>query len=310
VIVSAGYIGLEMAEALTARGLAVTQVEMLPEVLPTVDPELGRLIHARLTDAAVDVATGTRVQSISDAPTAPGARLVVTGSGGLRQAADLVLVVRPDAAVARTAGVRLGPTSAVIVDQHMATGVPHVWAAGDCVTTRHRLLGDTYLPLGTTAHKQGRVAGENAAGGHRAYPGSLGTLVVKVFDLVIARTGLRDADAAAAGYKPKTTTAVATDRTGYYPGAHPLTIRVTGDQATGRLLGVQLAGHLSGEVAERIDAAAAAIHAGLTVDQVSDLDLSYTPPLGTAWDALQIAAQTWQQTTAGQRTPARQATAR
>ena len=175
----------------------------------------------------------------------------------------------------------------------MATGLPHVWAAGDCVITHHRLLGTTYLPLGTTAHKQGRVAGENALGGNVRFAGSLGTQVVKVFDLVAARTGLREHEAVAAGFAPVTTTATPDDHKAYYPGAHPITIRVTGDQHTGRLLGAQLIGARGTETAKRVDTYATALFHGMTVDAMSELDLSYTPPLGSPWDAVQMATQAW-----------------
>jgi NADPH-dependent 2,4-dienoyl-CoA reductase/sulfur reductase-like enzyme len=161
------------------------------------------------------------------------------------------------------------------------------------VVTHHRLLGQTYLPLGTTAHKQGRVAGENALGGSREYAGSLGTQVVKIFDHAAARTGLRDWEATAAGYQPLTIAAQADDHKAYYPGSHRIAMRVTGDRVTGRLLGMQLFGHRHAEIAKRIDIAATAIHHAMTVDAVSDLDLSYTPPLGSPWDAVQMAAQTW-----------------
>ena len=134
-----------------------------------------------------------------------------------------------------------------------------MFAAGDCVITHHRLLGETYLPLGTTAHKQGRVAGENALGGNRAFAGSLGTQVVKIFDQAAARTGLRDHEAAPAGFDPVTVAAQADDHKAYYPGSHRITLRVTGDRATGQLLGLQLFGHKNAEIAKRIDIAAAAI---------------------------------------------------
>lgn len=167
-------------------------------------------------------------------------------------------------------------------------------AAGDCVTTHHRLLGTTYLPLGTTAHKQGRIAGENALGGTREFAGSLGTQIVKVFDLVAARTGIRDLEATAAGFDPTTGASEADDHKAYYPGSHKIAMRYTGDRRTGQLLGVQLVGHLGSEIAKRIDIPATAIFNQMTVDALSDLDLSYTPPLGAPWDALQAGAQAWQ----------------
>ena len=298
-IVGAGYVGLEMAEALTECGLAVTQVEMLPEVLPTVDPPLGALVRAELLAHGVDVVTNTTVTRIARAGTAHG-RLIVDGADAehrpLQWAVDLVLVVvgvRPDTELLVRAGATTGARGAITVDETMATALPHVWAAGDCVTTHHRLLGSAYLPLGTTAHKQGRVAGENAVGGSARFAGSLGTQVVKVFDLVAARTGLRDAEAAAAGYSPATTQASPDDHKAYYPGAHPITIRITGDLPTHRLLGAQLVGHLCTETAKRVDIYATAAFHAMTVDAVGDLDLSYTPPLGSPWDAVQVAAHTW-----------------
>jgi NADPH-dependent 2,4-dienoyl-CoA reductase/sulfur reductase-like enzyme len=300
VIVGAGYIGLEMAEALSARGLAVTQVEQLPEVLPTVDPQLGALVRALLEARGVTVRAGTAVREITlAAPGAPGRlRVGAVGADGTPASvhADLVLVVtgvRPETSLAASAGVTLGARGAIQVDRAMRTGVPGVYAAGDCVITHHRLLGETYLPLGTTAHKQGRVAGENAAGGHREFAGSLGTQVVKVFDQAAARTGLRDHEAAAAGFDPVTVASEGDDHKAYYPGSHRIHMRFTGDRATGRLLGVQLFGHKDAEIAKRVDIAAAAIFHGMKVDEVSDLDLSYTPPLGSPWDTIQLGAQAW-----------------
>ena len=300
VIVGAGYIGLEMADALVTRGLSVTQMEQLPEVLPTVDPGLGTLVHGQLARHGVDVLTGTTVRQVSRAASADAGRLRVDATTAAGQAvtrpADLVLVVvgvRPDADLAASAGAATGIRGAITVDRAMRTSLPDVLAAGDCVTTWHRLLGDSYLPLGTTAHKQGRVAGENALGGNREFAGSLGTQVVKVFDHAAARTGLRDHEAVRAGFDPVTVESQADDHKAYYPGSHRITMRVTGDRATGRLLGMQLFGHRHAEVAKRIDIAATAIFHSMTVDAMSDLDLSYTPPLGSPWEAVQMGAQAW-----------------
>ncbi len=300
VIVGAGYIGLEMADALTTRGLSVTQMEQLPEVLPTVDPELGAVVHAELVARGVEVLTGTTVREISRARPGRAGRLQVdaTAADGtaVTRPADMVLVVvgvRPDSGLAAEAGADLGVRGTIAVDRRMRTSLPDVFAAGDCVVTHHRLLGETYLPLGTTAHKQGRVAGENALGAAREFAGSLGTQVVKIFDQAAARTGLRGYEAAAAGYDPVTIGFEADDHKAYYPGSHRICMRFTGDRTTGRLLGVQLFGHRNAEVAKRIDIAATAIFHGMTVDAISDLDLSYTPPLGSPWDAIQMGAQAW-----------------
>jgi NADPH-dependent 2,4-dienoyl-CoA reductase/sulfur reductase-like enzyme len=300
VIVGAGYIGLEMADALTTRGLRVTQLEQLPEVLPTVDGQLGALVRAELETRGVTVLTGTAVKEISRAQgSEPGplhVEAVAADGAPVTVHAGLVLVVtgvRPETSLAVSAGAALGARGAISVDTAMRTGLPGIYAAGDCVITRHRLLGETYLPLGTTAHKQGRVAGENAAGGSREFAGSLGTQVVKIFSHAAARTGLRDHEAAAAGFDPVTIGSEADDHKAYYPGSHRIAMRFTGDRTTGRLLGVQLFGHKDAEIAKRIDIAATAIFHGMTVDQVSDLDLSYTPPLGSPWDAVQAGAQAW-----------------
>jgi NADPH-dependent 2,4-dienoyl-CoA reductase/sulfur reductase-like enzyme len=300
VIVGAGYIGLEMADALTTRGLQITQMEQLPEVLPTVDAPLGVKVRAQLTVRGVEVLTGTTVNRISRASPGAAGRLQVeaTAADGspVTRTADAVLVVvgvRPDSELAAEAGADLSARGAIMVDQGMRTGLPDVFAAGDCVITHHRLLGQTYLPLGTTAHKQGRVAGENALGGHRQFAGSLGTQVVKIFDQAAARTGLRDHEAIAAGFDPVTVQSEADDHKAYYPGSHRITMRVTGDRATGRLLGLQMFGHKHAEIAKRVDIAATAIFHGMTIDGLSDLDLSYTPPLGSPWEAVQMGAQAW-----------------
>src|SRR6478752_9906810 len=178
VIVGAGYIGLEMADALTVRGLRVTQMEQLSAVLPTVDPGLGALVQAELASSGVEVLTGTTVQAISTAPPGGSGRLQVQAAAAdgtaVTRTTDMVLVVvgvRPEAALAADAGATLGSKGAVAVDPMMRTGLPDIFAAGDCVITHHRLLGETYLPLGTTAHKQGRAAGENALGGNREFAG-------------------------------------------------------------------------------------------------------------------------------------------
>jgi len=182
----------------------------------------------------------------------------------------------------------------------MRTNLPDVLAAGDCVQTWHRLLeAPTYLPLGTTAHKQGRIAGETAVGGTAEFAGSLGTQVVKVFELAVARTGLRDQDAAAAGLDPVTVGSVEFDHKAYYPGAYRLHLRITGDRPSGRLLGAQLLGDQRAQVAKRIDIPATALFHHITIQGLSDLDLSYTPPFGSPWDAVQMAAQTWTRNTRG-----------
>ena len=284
--------------ALAHRSVAELEAAGIRLLLDTTATDIdtgarGRLIRDRLTEAGVDVFTDTAVHRVGH----HAGRLRVRGDRGFDRSTDLVLVVvgvRPDTKLASTAGLRLGAHGAIEVDRWMRTGVPHVWAAGDCVVTHDRLLGTSYLPLGTTAHKQGRVAGENAIGGNREFAGVLGAQVVKVFDLAAARTGLRDVHARDAGFSPWSVDSEADDHKAYYPGARSIRMRVTADAGTGRLLGMQMVGHKDAAVAKRIDIAAAAIHHGMTVGELADLDLSYTPPLGSPWDAVQMAAQTWE----------------
>jgi NADPH-dependent 2,4-dienoyl-CoA reductase/sulfur reductase-like enzyme len=203
-IVGGGYIGLEMADVLTLRGLPVTVVKHGSFTLKTVDPSLGSLVRAELEQHGVIVATGIQVQQI----TTQQGQLCVSGTGGFEAYADLVLVavgVEPRTELAQSIGAELGAHDAIRVSRTMATSVPDVFAAGDCVETWHRIVQQlTYLPLGTTAHKQGRVAGENAVESERLFAVTLGTQVVKVFDQVVARTGLREHEAREAGFDPLT----------------------------------------------------------------------------------------------------------
>ena len=176
----------------------------------------------------------------------------------------------------------------------MRTNLPDVFAAGDCVETHHRLLDvPTYISLGTIAHKQGRVAGENAIGGNRIFAGVLGTQSLKVFDLAIARTGLSERDARKARFDPVTVGLEANDHKAYYPAAAPLRIHLTGDRRTGRLLAGQILGNRRAEISKRIDIIATAIFQDASVDYLNDLDLSYTPPFSSPWDPVQMAAQAW-----------------
>jgi NADPH-dependent 2,4-dienoyl-CoA reductase/sulfur reductase-like enzyme len=293
VIVGGGYIGLEMAEAFTARGLIVTVIEQAPTVMPTVDIELGRVLGEELRRHDVQVVNDVTVKAVHQEVDG----LTVAGQPSFAVTADLVLVVvgvRPDTDLAVAAGVQTGVRGAIRVDRRMRTNLPDVLAAGDCVETWHRLLQKpTYLPLGTTAHKQGRVAGDTAVGGDREFAGSLGTQVVKVFELAVARTGLRDPEAQAAEFDPLTVGSVQYDHKAYYPGAHQLHLCITGDRMSGHLLGAQLVGDHRAEVAKRIDIPAGALFHHTTVEALNDLDLSYTPPFGSPWDAIQLAAQDW-----------------
>lgn len=293
VIVGAGYIGLEMADALTHRGIHVTVASRTESVLATVDPSFGRRVEAELKRHGVEVCNRVEIRSIGQ----DGDRLVVAGTQDFLATTDLVLVavgVRPNSELGAAAGITTGAKGALCVTRRMETNLPDIYAAGDCVETWHRLLNRyTYLPLGTTAHKQGRAAAENAVGGDREFAGSLGTQVVKLFDVIAARTGLREDEAQHAGFNPFTTEATVWDHKAYYPGAHELHLRITGDRTTGQLLGAQILGHKGSEVSKRVDVFAAALFHGMSIEAVSDLDLSYTPPLSSPWDPVQMGAQAW-----------------
>ncbi len=292
-IIGAGYIGLEMADALTHRGLAVTLVEQQNTVLPTVDAPMGTVLGHTLATQGIDVRTGVKIDQIEQT----GHSLRVLGTLTFDQEVDMVLVVvgvQPVTSLFKQTGLRLGVRGAIPVNRAMATELPDVYAAGDCVETYHRILGtDTYLPLGTTAHKQGRTAGENVVGGTAQFAGTLGTQVVKLFELAVARTGLRDHEAKAAGYAPKTVQCETWDHKAYYPGAQSLTFRITGDTRTGQLLGAQILGHWQASVAKRADLFAMALYHSMTISELMAVDLSYTPPLGSPWDAVQMAAHQW-----------------
>lgn len=294
VIVGAGYIGLEMADALTHRGVHVTVASRTESVLATVDPSFGKRVEAELKSHGVEVSNRVEIRSIVQ----DGDRLVVAGTQDFLATTDLVLVavgVRPNSELGSAAGIAVGAKGALSVNRRMETNVSDIYAAGDCIETWHRLLSRyTYMPLGTTAHKQGRTAAENAVGGHREFAGSLGTQVVKLFDVIAARTGLRDEEARRAGFDPFTVETTVWDHKAYYPGAHEVHLRVTGDLKTGQLLGAQMLGHKGSEVSKRVDVFASALFHGMSVEAVSDLDLSYTPPLSSPWDPVQMASQAWE----------------
>ncbi len=293
VIVGGGYIGLEMADALTHQNISVTLVEHSPTVMKTVDSSLGLMIAEKLQQHGIEVINSTEINTVEQ----QGTQLVVTGSDGFNKTTDMVLVavgIKPLTDLAVSAGFKTGIRGAIQVNRKMETNVPDIYAAGDCTETWHRLLNEyVYLPLGTTAHKQGRIAGENAIGGNVEFAGTLGTQVIKIFDLAVARTGLRDFEVNNTRLNPVTVEFETWDHKVYYPGAKKLRIRVTGDSKTGKLLGAQIAGHYQGEVAKRIDIFACALFHGMKVEDMSELDLSYTPPLSSPWDPVQMSAQAW-----------------
>jgi NADPH-dependent 2,4-dienoyl-CoA reductase/sulfur reductase-like enzyme/rhodanese-related sulfurtransferase/two-component sensor histidine kinase len=287
VIVGGGLIGMEMTEALAGAGCRVTIVEMLPRTLRILDPEMARLVELHLESKGVKVLTDTRVESFQGEGRV---HAVVTDRGTLP--ADIVIMgigVRPNVILAQGAGLELGETGAIKADDHMCTSDPDIYAAGDCVECRNILTGQAcYVPLGSTANKQGRVAAVNICGGNDSFPGVLGSTVCKVFDYCVARTGLTESAAREMGYEVTTVLVPGPDKAHYMPTAGALLLKLVVDGRSRRLLGAQAAGPGAGD--KRIDVAAMAIAAGMTVDQVANVDLCYAPPYSPAMDNIITAA--------------------
>jgi NADPH-dependent 2,4-dienoyl-CoA reductase/sulfur reductase-like enzyme/rhodanese-related sulfurtransferase/two-component sensor histidine kinase len=285
VIVGGGLIGVEMAEALVGKGCRVTVVEMLPQIMPILDWEMARLVEHHFEAQGVKVLTGTRVLEFRPGPGGAGRVGRVVTSGG-ELPVDMVILamgVRPNADLARAAGLELGATGAIRVDEFLRTSDPDIYAAGDCVECTSVVTGEpVYVPLGSTANKQGRVAAVNICGGSERFPGVLGTTICKVFDFSVARTGLSEGLAREAGFAVETVLVPGPDRAHFMPQARMIMLKLVADRRSGRLLGLQAVG--PGECAKRIDVAATAITAGMTADQVSKLDLAYAPPYAEAMD--------------------------
>ncbi len=291
VILGGGYIGLEMAEALRQLGLEVTLLDRSANLLEAVDEEISALIERELASNNVRVLKGARVEGLAGDRSRRVRRVAWEGAPGAAAETDCAILatgVRPRARLAAEAGLELGVTGAVAVNESMETSVAAIYAAGDVAETRHLVSGrPAYVPLGTTANKQGRVAGENAAGGRARFPGIVGTAAVKVFNLEVARTGLSLGEAQAAGFRTAAASIRAASRARYL-GSEEMTVRLIADRATGRLLGAQMAGPEG--VAKRIDVLATALQARMTADQLAALDLSYAPPFAPVWDPVLIAA--------------------
>ncbi len=290
VIIGAGYIGLEMAEAMIERGIDVDLVDRGERPMTTIDADMGKRIADALQGMGVTLHLGVEVQGIEVAGDGWVAA-VSTDAGELP--CDLIVLgtgARPDSALAGDADIPTGVRGGIVTDPRQATSVPGVWAAGDCTQVFHRITEQpTAIALGTIANKQGRVAGINLGGGYARFPGVLGTAVTKVCGLEIARTGLGEQEARDAGFEPICTTVRSTTRAHYYPGAAWVTIKVVAERGTGRLLGAQIVGEEGG--AKRIDVFAMALWNGITVQELIDVDLSYAPPFSPVWDPVLIAAR-------------------
>ena len=290
VVVGAGYIGLEMVEALLRRGLEVTVVEKADQPMATLDPDMGARVADGLRRLGVALHLGVGVEGFETG--ADGwVAAVATGAGTIP--AELVVLglgVRPNVELAADAGIAIGPTGAIATDDRMATSVGGIWAAGDCAQSHHRVSGrPAWVALGTHANKQGRVVGLNVSGTEARFPGVIGTAVTKVEDIEIGRTGLGEREAAAAGLDAVADVIEGTTRAHYYPGGAGMAVKVVAERGSGRLLGAQIVG--GPESAKRIDALAVAVWNEMTVDDFAQMDLGYAPPFSPVWDSTLIAAR-------------------
>ncbi len=289
VIIGAGYIGMETAESFHALGLETTVIGRPPQVLKRFDPDMAQLVQDELESKGIQLSLGDEVKAL-EGDAQGRVRRVVSSKAAFE--ADLVLLalgVRPNVSLAKTAGVALGETGAIATDPQMRTNLPDVFAAGDCAEAHHRITGrGAYIPLGTTANKQGRVAGANVGGGHAEFEGVVGTTITKVLDVYAALTGLAEKEARALGYAVKSTTIKAGSRAHYYPGGRPMHVKLVVEEGSGRLLGGQIVGDEG--AGPRIDVLATALHKGMTVEELSRLDLAYVPPIAPVWDPLLVAA--------------------
>ncbi|MFH5834720.1 FAD-dependent oxidoreductase [Proteiniclasticum sp. C24MP] len=277
VIVGTGFIGLEMAENLRGLGMEVTMVELLPQVSPGLDADMAILVEEHLEKKDVRVVTNTYASEISEKN--------VLLSDGRKLDADLVILatgVRPNVKLAEDAGIVLGVTGAIKVDSFMETSEKGIYAAGDCIEQYHSVTGKpVYRPLGSTANKTGRIAGNNITGGALEFRGVLGTGIYKVFDLTVAQTGLTEREAVKEGYDISVSHNIKPDRPEYM-GGKEMTIKSVADKKDGRLLGVQIVGPQG--VDKRIDVFVALISFGAKVQDLVHLDLAYAPPFSTTKD--------------------------
>ncbi|MGY1601242.1 FAD-dependent oxidoreductase [Geodermatophilus sp. SYSU D00815] len=291
VVLGGGYIGLEMAEVLQLRGLHVTVVLADPLPMAQLDADMGERVCKAMGDMGIDVQPDQPVREI-ETDAGGAVRAVRTDAG--RYPCDLVVLglgMGPEVALAEEAGLQLGSTGAIDVDRtQRSRSHPHVFAAGDCAQTVHRLTGDpVHVALGTHANKQGRVAGSVIGGRPARFAGVLGTAVTKIGDLEIGRTGLCTTQAEQGGFDVVAETIEGTTKAGYYPGADPIAVKVLTERGSGLLLGAQVVGGPGS--GKRIDVLATAIWAGLTAEELAGSDLSYAPPFSPTYDPVIVAAR-------------------
>ncbi len=291
VVVGAGYIGVEMAEAMLRRGFEVTVLNRGEQPMVTLDPDMGRLVHRAMDGMGIRTVSGTAVIGIV---TGDDGRVGAVATKDAEYPADIVILgigVEPETTLAEAAGLPLGAYGGLLTDLSLRVrGHRDIWAGGDCVEVLDLVSGrERHIPLGTHANKHGQIIGANAGGGYGTFPGVVGTAVSKVCDLEIARTGLREKDAAEVGLQYVTATIESTSRAGYYPDAAPMTVKMLAERRTGRLLGVQIVGREG--AGKRVDIAAVALTAGMTVERMTSLDLGYAPPFSPVWDPVLVAAR-------------------
>jgi NADPH-dependent 2,4-dienoyl-CoA reductase/sulfur reductase-like enzyme len=288
VIVGAGYIGVEMAEALCHRGLDVTLLQRGAEPMNTLDPEMGALVRSGLSKLGTDVVCGAEVTGFEGG--ADGwVETVVTGSAAYP--ADLVILgmgIEPASELAVDAGLPVGESGGIRTDDRMSV-TDGIWAAGDCVEVRHRVTGrQAFVPLGTHANKQGRVIGRNLTGGAALFPGVVGTAITRVGDLEVARTGLSLRQAEDAGFAAVAETVETSTISGYMPDSERMHLRMVAERGSGRLLGTQIVGGAGS--AKRIDVCAMALWQEMTVGDLGMTDLAYAPPFSSVWDPVLVGA--------------------
>lgn len=289
VVIGAGFIGLEMAEQLRRKGLSVHLVELQKQVFPPLDAPMTALLESELRRHDIAITLGDAVARFE--PCAETIRCHLNSGKVLE--ADLVVLsigVKPDSELARAAGLTLGPRGHIVVDEFQRTSDPDIYAAGDAVETLDRVIGDkTVVPMGGPANRQGRVAADHIfmPGKARPYPGSLGTAIVRAFDVAAGITGWSEKRLIAAGRPYQSVTINDHQHATYYPGAKPLTLKIVWEPASGRLLGGQASGFEG--IDKRLDVLATAIVAGMTVEDLCHLELAYAPPFGSAKDAINLA---------------------
>lgn len=293
VVVGGGYIGLEMAENLVEQAVSVTLVERLPHLAPIFDQEVSEQIKKTLEANGVRVLTRSTLEEISGTPETGVTSVKVNG---VSIPADLVVLsvgVRPEVQLAQSAGIQLGPTGAIQVNERMQTNFPYIYAGGDCAETTHLVHGKpVWVPLGSTANKQGRVIGINITGGSATFPGVLATSIFRVFDLHVAKTGLTEQECKEAGFDYEAAIVPGGDKPHYMPQSKTVVIKLIAERSSRRVLGAEVWGQ--GSVDKSIDTLAAAIHFKSTVEDLMNIDLAYAPPYAPALGNVIVAAHVLQ----------------